>query len=59
MYNTLPIAPFIDLSKISRLLVSMSLAPTPVFKAVGRLAVLLREIVSFTKTEHVPVFESS
>ena len=34
---------------------NMTLALNPIFKTVGSLAVLLRENVSFTKTEHAPV----
>ena len=45
MYNTLPIAPLINLSEISRLLVCVILSLTPIFKTVERLAVLLSETV--------------
>ena len=33
---------------------NMALALNPIFKTVGSLTVLLRETVSFTKTEHAP-----
>ena len=35
---------------------NMALALNPIFKTVGSLTVLLRETVSFTKTEHAPVW---